>query len=308
MTIEELKLCIREKIGNDDDDDDNDIFQKMSLCFNGCVLYDDKETLLYYDMEENSQLELHDFSEKFRNMGNFGMKFVDVSDGNGLKQCEWAKEGPRWRMAAWGLCLEGICTNSACNAFRQQVVIPIGYKRFDLLNDADETTTVCPVCKQYVEPKICGFNNCWWKFEGRKTETGKPPKKCSSDWTHADNRYHYFGDTKSSMNDDENIELITDTPLHDPMNTNIYVLNEDKLLTSNTLLCRLCWVYQKVLNSSLCTISEEDQELLFIKSNIFIPDDSRNYREHADNGRLHIDTLDGLRPLKLCKQIFLPQM
>ncbi|CAF3849699.1 unnamed protein product [Rotaria sp. Silwood1] len=192
MTIEELKLCIREKT-----DDDDDSFQKMSLCFNGCVLYDDKETLLYYDVEENSRLELHDLTEKFRNIGNMGMKFVDVSDGSGLKQCGWCKQAPRWRIAAPGICLEGICNNFACDAYKEQVVMPIGYKKFDLVNYADETTTFCPVCKQYVEPKICGFNNCWWRFEGKKIEDGKPPKKCSSDWKQADDKYYYFDDTKT---------------------------------------------------------------------------------------------------------------
>ncbi|CAF2142433.1 unnamed protein product [Rotaria magnacalcarata] len=194
MIVQQLKNHIREKTG-----DDNDSFQKMSLLFNENDIDDDNKTLQYYNIKENTLLELHDSSGNFRDIGCLGMKFVDVSTGDALKRCIWSKQAPPWRKAARGLCLEGICRNSECNAFKQQVIISIGYKRFDVINEADETTVICPECEQYVEPKICGFNNCWWRFEGKKIEDGKPPKKCSSDWKHADDAYHYFDDKETSM-------------------------------------------------------------------------------------------------------------
>ncbi|CAF1485375.1 unnamed protein product [Rotaria sordida] len=122
------------------------------------------------------------------------MNFVDVSKDDGLKRVTWAPTAPRWRQAQHGMCLEGKCRKSGCEAFDQKVIIPIGYRKFDLLRDTD-TISVCPLCKQYVDPITCSFNNCWWKYSGKKKERradGKPPVPCNSDWKQADDAYHYF--------------------------------------------------------------------------------------------------------------------
>ncbi|CAM4864830.1 unnamed protein product [Rotaria socialis] len=156
MIVQQLKRYIREKTG-----DDNDSFQKMSLLFNGNVIDDDNKTLQYYDIKEKTLLELHDSSGNLGDIGCLGMKFADVSTSDALKRCIWSKKESHWRKAARGLCLEGICNNSECNAFKQQLIISIGHQKFDVVNDADETTVICPECEQYVEPNICGFNNCW---------------------------------------------------------------------------------------------------------------------------------------------------
>lgn len=89
-----------------------------------------------------------------------GVNFVDVSNEAGFKKVEWANDAPAWRHAKHGLCLEGICKNISCEANGQQVIMPIGYKKFDLVADPSESTTICPMCFKYVEPQTCGFNNC----------------------------------------------------------------------------------------------------------------------------------------------------
>ncbi|CAF0798053.1 unnamed protein product [Rotaria sp. Silwood1] len=150
-----------------------------------------------YGVEEKSRLELAESSEdSFRDpgiLGGCGTKFVNVSNNEGLKRCEWAKTAPEWRRVRGGLVFEGKCTNSTCKAKNDIVAISMGYRTFDVVCDKDIAKTVCPICKQYVQPTTCGFNNCWWRFEGMKRDgEGKPPQFCQSDWKQADNAYHYF--------------------------------------------------------------------------------------------------------------------
>ncbi|CAF2730030.1 unnamed protein product [Rotaria sp. Silwood2] len=101
-------------------------------------------------------------------------------------------------------------------------------------------------------------------------------------------------------NDDGNIESILETPLDVPMNTNIVTLLLNVALSSH----QQCSVCRKFLKSSLCTISEEDRELLFIKSNIFIPQGSRCCEDHVYKERLRIDALNEIRPFKIAQTNF----
>ena len=182
---------------------DNKDLQTMCFGFNGKSLDDDDQTLSDYDIKDGSLLQLIDLSVKSRSgFDCIGTEFANLSNRKGLKTQEWSKTAPLWRKTSRGLSLEGSCTTEQCAAYQQRVVMPIGYKRFDILADASETTTICPLCKNFVEPQTCSFNNCWWKYQGIKQEEvgkGKPPKRCSSDWQYADNAYHYFDQQTSGM-------------------------------------------------------------------------------------------------------------
>ena len=128
----------------------------------------------------------------------FGIEFADVSNADGLKKVEWRNSAPAWRRTVPGLCLEGTCTNTSCEANGERVIMPIGYKKFDLISDVNESTTKCSICSKYVEPQTCSFNNCWWKWSGvKQVKKGEAPVPCSSDWKYADNAYHYFDDHKT---------------------------------------------------------------------------------------------------------------
>ena len=129
------------------------------------------------------------------NNRSFGVPFVDLSDTNGYKRVQWSITAPAWRKAVRGMCLEGLCENKMCVAYGQQVIIGIGMQEFDLLIDPSSSTTPCPMCKQYVEPITCAFNNCRWRWKGKKQIAGQPPLDCSDDWRQADNAYHYFDQT-----------------------------------------------------------------------------------------------------------------
>ncbi|UJR17083.1 hypothetical protein I4U23_003980 [Adineta vaga] len=193
-TVKQLKRQFLEKINSVQDE------EKISFVFDKEILEDGDDTLSSYGVENNSALETFDGSKTSRSdISCLGSKFVDVSNSKDMKKVNWSKSAPLWRKSRRGLCLEGNCTNNTCDAYQRRVVIPIGYKKFDLLTDPDEKTTTCPVCKQYVQPETCGFNNCWWKFEGKKQEAGRPPKPCSSDWIQVDDAYYYFDDNTSEV-------------------------------------------------------------------------------------------------------------
>ncbi|CAF4074079.1 unnamed protein product [Rotaria sp. Silwood2] len=198
-TIKQLKQLICKKVNINEIDS-----QKVYFTFDGDTLNIDEETLTSYGVEEQSRLELAESSEdSFRDpgvLGGFGTKFIDVSNTKGLKRCEWAKKASAWRVVRGGLVFEGKCTNSECLANNNMVAISMGYRKFDVVCDIDIAKTVCPICKQYVQPTTCGFNNCWWRFEGIKRDgEGKPPQLCKSDWKQADNAYHYFDQELSGM-------------------------------------------------------------------------------------------------------------
>ncbi|CAF0889127.1 unnamed protein product [Rotaria sp. Silwood1] len=196
-TIKQLKKLLCEKAG-----DNVKNILNMLLTFDKDILDEDEATLLSYGMEEDSQLRLSDLNMQARNFGVIGLRFVDVSNSTGLKRREWCKDAPRWRRTRCGLCLEGQCNNSECEAYNRTVIMPMGYTKFDVLLDPSDTKTVCPLCKTYVQPTNCGFNNCWWKFYGKKQDESndkKPPQNCSSDWNQVDDAYHYFDQLKSGI-------------------------------------------------------------------------------------------------------------
>ncbi|CAF1545124.1 unnamed protein product [Rotaria magnacalcarata] len=194
MTIRQLKedLCRRLRGYN---------AQTTCLTFDNEQLYDE-DSIADYGIKLGSVLGLIDLNSKHRNLQGFiGLKFVDISNNDSLRRIEWAKTSPpQWRRARHGLCLEGQCRNSVCAAFNHTVIMSMGFRRFDMLSDADATTTKCPMCKQFVRPVTCSFNNCWWRYKGRKCLENQPPEPCECDWKRADDAYHRFDE-----NHDKNV-------------------------------------------------------------------------------------------------------
>lgn len=185
VTIKDLKKILFEKVQRNNEDTDS-----IWLVYDDSTLDSDQATLDDYEVANESMLEAIKPNSRAQLMGT---KFVDLANDQGLKRVAWSKTAPKWRKTIQGLCLEGKCKTKECEAFNHSVIIPIGYKRFDILNDSDGQTSQCPVCHKFVEPLTCGFNNCWWRFEGKKQDKeGDEPKQCSSDWRFANNAYHYF--------------------------------------------------------------------------------------------------------------------
>ena len=185
MIVQELKKTVGEAANYRD-------LEVFWLVFDREILYEEA-TLEDYDIQADSELELVDRENRSRNFGGLiGLKFVDVSDDQALQRIGWSRTAPSWRRARHGLCLEGLCKNNQCAAFNRTVIMPVGYKKFDMLDDSVETITKCPACKKHVTPVTCGFNNCWWRYNGSQNVENSPARPCSSDWRQADDAYYRF--------------------------------------------------------------------------------------------------------------------
>ncbi|CAF4894941.1 unnamed protein product [Rotaria sp. Silwood1] len=132
------------------------------------------------------------FANKIAVHNKLGTTFVDLSKDNGLKRIEWSSSAPRWRIARPGICIEGKCSNQFCIAHKQLVIINIGIREFNLLNESHKMSK-CPECSKYVEPITCAFNNCIWRWEGLlQAASDTEPREVSGGWKQADNAYHRF--------------------------------------------------------------------------------------------------------------------
>ena len=106
-------------------------------------------------------------------------------------------------------------------------------------------------------------------------------------------------ETDTPLNDDPVNRNIVTLPLNVTISSHQYVLKEDNLVVLVLFLCRQCSACRQYLKSSSCTISEEDRELLFIKSNIFLREGSRCCKDHIRDKRLRIDAFHKIRPFKI---------
>lgn len=132
---------------------------------------DDERTLDSYNVKQESTLHV---ALKMRGGSAAERRtFVDVSNEAGLQCSQWSQWAPQWRTASSGLSLEGLCTNSDCEAHEQMVVMPMGLRVFDIQTESNAETTRCPCCQTFVQPLTCGFTDCEWKWTGLK---GQPTR------------------------------------------------------------------------------------------------------------------------------------
>ena len=93
---------------------------------------------------------------------------------------------PRSRFVP-GLSLLGSCCNSQCAAHGKEVMISLGFRDFNLLTDADQSTSKCPICSKYVDPYKIGFHRCQWRISGKKQRLPQAPTDFSTEWKSTNN-------------------------------------------------------------------------------------------------------------------------
>lgn len=147
----------------------------------------DAKPLDFYNIGEGAELPL---LSRLRGGLIPVVRFADISNSSNMQVLEWVSNGPEWRMAQPGLCVEGHCLNPSCAANSKTVICNRGMGVFDLVLDARRVA--CPICLAYVEPQTCAFNNCEWRFSGTKVGRTAPHEVRSLDWTVAGDQYNRF--------------------------------------------------------------------------------------------------------------------
>jgi hypothetical protein len=125
---------------------------------------------------------------------NDGLLIVVLNEETPPYQLLKLPDNNLWRRFAPGISLLGTCLNSKCDAHQREVIIPIGLKNFDVLTDADASTSKCPKCTQYVEPAKLAFYKCQWRIDGiKQTRPSEAPVSFLKDWssTHGNSLFEY---------------------------------------------------------------------------------------------------------------------
>ena len=146
---------------------------------------------IYYD---NNKF-LCEISESHQIMGGggFPITFVNVEKGI-VKNLEFIKDAPKWRIVEKGLNIFGICEYKKCEAFKKEVIYTTNLTETGLnFNLSEEIANIkCPICKKIIRSKTCGFWDCEYQFQGKKIEDGeiksfetKPKETC-------EDKFEYF--------------------------------------------------------------------------------------------------------------------
>jgi hypothetical protein len=103
-----------------------------------------------------------------------------------------SEEGPAWRRASPGLCLDGFCLNVKCPALQHRVIVNQGLGQCNVITNSTVITASCPLCGAVVQPTTCAFNRCSWRIVGIKKDP--PSSSITTDWQDSKDGYHRWTD------------------------------------------------------------------------------------------------------------------
>ncbi|CAF0808297.1 unnamed protein product [Rotaria sordida] len=112
-----------------------------------------------------------------------------------------SEDGPAWRRASFGLCLDGVCLNTKCQAFEHKVIMNKGIGQFNVITNSTVITSNCPLCGTTVQPTTCGFNQCSWRLIGTKRNdlnASSSSSNITTEWHDSTNEYHRWTDNFST--------------------------------------------------------------------------------------------------------------
>ena len=162
----------------------------------------DADTLSRYEIE--SGCTLHVMQEQTGG----GCAFVDVTQSSALRTDSWNEDAPRWREVEPGLCLEGICRNPACCAYREMVVANMEFQNLDL---AKKPKVCCPMCRHQFQPIKPGFNHCFWKISAVKKSS--PESVFHTPWKRTGDEYTTYDEAAAGMSVFTRLQIFV-RPLH----------------------------------------------------------------------------------------------
>ena len=91
-----------------------------------------------------------------------------------------------WRQRKSGINLEGVCRQSSCVAFEQEVIIPLQVEKYEHLVQMKNKAR-CPMCSNYVSTSRVSFRRCQWKWYGiQEHKPEEEPVICGEDWKSSD--------------------------------------------------------------------------------------------------------------------------
>ena len=108
---------------------------------------------------------------------------------------------PPWRQPSAGLCLEGVCLDTECQAFEHKVVINQGLGSCRVMTDSTVISGNCPLCGGAVQPTFCAFYQCSWRVSGVRHEGSDataPSTANSTEWETVADEYYRWPENLSS--------------------------------------------------------------------------------------------------------------